>query len=457
METERRKCAGMQNIQKRRTERAIIIYICLAAFLILCIVKFDVILAGVSRLWNVVFPLVLGVGMAYVLNIVLVRVERLILPHAKKRFAQTARRGIGIVVSLLLVVALFTLVGRLVIPELGKTFGVIGRSIPEVLDEAADWMEQSGVFNASDYMENIDWNSMMEKAVNVAQSGIGSLLNSTISVVGSVVGGVVNFFIGLIFGIYILVGKERLRSQAKRIFRAYLKERTVERIARVLKTADETFSSFIIGQCTEAVILGTLCTVGMLIFDFPYAVMVGSFIGVTALIPIVGAYLGAAVGAFMIVTVDPLKALLFLVFIVVLQQMEGNLIYPRVVGSSIGLPGMWVLAAVTVGGGLLGIGGMLLGVPLVATVYKLLRSDVNERNRRKDMAPAGNGMSAGRGAPHGRETTPGSAASQKNAVFQKNAASAKSGTASGERPQNRRRQEARPEAADRKQNEKGRR
>ena len=160
----------------------------------------------------------------------------------------------------------------------------------------------------------------------------------------------------------------------------------------------------------------------------------------------------------MIVTVDPLKALLFLVFIVVLQQMEGNLIYPRVVGSSIGLPGMWVLAAGTVG-----IGGMLLGVPLVATVYKLLRSDVNERNRRKDMAPAGNGMSAGRGAPHGKETTPGSAASQKNAAspknaaFQKNAASAKSGTTSGERPQNRRRQEARPEAADRKQNEKGRR
>ncbi|HJD30447.1 MAG TPA: AI-2E family transporter, partial [Candidatus Eisenbergiella stercorigallinarum] len=187
-------------------------------------------------------------------------------------------------------------------------------------------------------------------------------------------------------------------SQAKRILRAYLKEKTVREIGRVIRTADDTFSSFIIGQCTEAVILGTLCALGMLVFDFPYAVMIGSFIGVTALIPIVGAYLGAGLGAFMILTVDPLKALLFLIFIVVLQQLEGNLIYPRVVGSSIGLPGMWVLAAVTVGGGLMGIGGMLLGVPLTATAYKLLRSDVNDRNARKDGRPgpgsvdaAGNG------------------------------------------------------------------
>lgn len=370
-------------MQKRRTEKAIIIYICLAAFLILCIVKFDAILAGVSSLWNVMFPLILGVGMAYVLNIVLVRVERLYFPRSQNRFVKKTRRSVGIVVSILLVIALFALIGRLVIPELGKTFGVIGSSIPVVLDTAAAWLENNGTFNASEYLSGIDWNNVMDKVVNVARSGIGSIVNSTISVVGSVVGGVINFFIGLIFGVYILVGKERLSSQAKRILRAYLKERNVERIRKVIKTADETFSSFIVGQCTEAVILGTLCAVGMLIFDFPYAVMIGSFIGVTALIPIVGAYLGASVGAFMIVTVDPLKALLFIVFIIVLQQLEGNLIYPRVVGSSIGLPGIWVLAAVTVGGGLLGIGGMLLGVPLAATVYKLIRSDVNERNRRK--------------------------------------------------------------------------
>ena len=149
----------------------------------------------------------------------------------------------------------------------------------------------------------------------------------------------------------------------------------------VVQTADNTFSRFIVGQCTEAVILGSLCTIGMFIFQFPYAPMIGAFIGATALIPIVGAYLGAALGAFMIFTISPIKALLFLVFLIILQQLEGNLIYPKVVGSSIGLPGMWVLAAVTVGGSIGGIPGMLVGVPLAATAYKLLRDDVHGRCR----------------------------------------------------------------------------
>ena len=413
-------------MQKRRTERAIIVYICLAALLILCIRNFEQLIGWVANLWNVMFPLVLGMAMAYVLNIVLVRVERLYFPRSRSRIVAKTRRGVGIVISILLVFALFTLIARLVIPELGKAFGVIGRGIPVFLEQISAWLEANGAFNISDYLnlETIDWKDLMDKALSVVRSGIGSVLSSTISVVGSVVGGVVNFFIGLIFGIYILAGKERLASQAKSILRAYLKEDTVKEICRVLVTANETFSSFIIGQCTEAVILGTLCTIGMLIFRFPYAPMIGAFIGVTALIPIVGAYIGAAVGAFMILTVAPLKALLFIVFIIVLQQMEGNLIYPKVVGSSIGLPGMWVLAAVTVGGGLLGIGGMLLGVPLAATFYKLLRDDVREKNERKDSRerqgtsgrmPSGNRERAGtkkgyagrRGRGPGREGHPG--------------------------------------------------
>ena len=230
----------------------------------------------------------------------------------------------------------------------------------------------------------------MYKVADVVKSGFTSFVNSTLTAVGAVVGSVVNFFIGLIFGIYILSGKEKLHSQVSRIMHAYMKERTVARIRYIYRTANETFSSFIIGQCTEAVILGTLCTIGMLLFRFPYAPMIGAFIGATALIPIVGAYLGAAVGAFMILTVDPLKALLFIIFIVVLQQLEGNLIYPRVVGSSIGLPGIWVLAAVTVGGGLGGIGGMLLGVPVAATAYKLIRNDVAGRNGRRPDNPQEN-------------------------------------------------------------------
>ena len=368
---------------KKKPDRAIIIYICLAAALVLGIRYFEEVTGWLMRLWNVALPLVMGLAIAYVLNIILIRVERIWFPRSRSRFINSTRRGAGIVLSILLILAIFTLVGRLVIPELADAFRLIGRNVPVFMEEAAIWLEENSNVDATRFLENVNWDDMVEKAVAVARSGLGSVLNSTISVVGSLVGGVVNFFIGLIFGVYLLSEKEKLLSQVKRILSAYMNEHAVAMLRTVYHTANETFSSFIIGQCTEAVILGTLCTVGMLILRFPYAPMIGAFIGATALIPIVGAYLGAAVGAFMILTVDPLRAVFFIIFIVVLQQLEGNLIYPKVVGSSIGLPGIWVLAAVTVGGGLLGIGGMLLGVPVAATVYKLLGRDVERRNRER--------------------------------------------------------------------------
>lgn len=377
-------------MKKKKTDVAVIIYICLAALLILGIKYFDQIAGVALKLWNVAFPLILGVAVAYVINIIMVRVERIYFSKSKNRFIAASRRGVSIVVSLLLVAGIFSLVARLVLPELGKAFAVIGRNVPIFLEEAAVWLEKNNAMDTAAVLKDVDWNSIMDKVVGVAKSGLTSFVNSTLTAVGAVVGSVVNFFIGLIFGIYILSGKEKLHSQVSRMMHAYLKEGTVARIRYIYRTANETFSSFIIGQCTEAVILGTLCTIGMLVLRFPYAPMIGAFIGATALIPIVGAYLGAAVGAFMILTVDPLKALLFLLFIVVLQQLEGNLIYPRVVGSSIGLPGIWVLAAVTVGGGLGGIGGMLLGVPVAATAYKLIRNDVAGRNGRTQDSPQEN-------------------------------------------------------------------
>lgn len=381
-------------MKKKKTDSAVIIYICLAALLILAIRYFDDIAGMAVNLWNVFFSLVLGAAMAYVLNIIMVRVERFYFPGSRNKWINSSRRGVSILLSILLVMGIIALIGGLVLPELGKAFGVIGRNVPVFLEEAAGWLEKNNAMNIAAGIKDVDWNSMMDKAVDFAKSGLGDVLNSTITAVGAVVGSVVNFFIGLVFAIYILSGKEKLRSQAGRILRAYVKEDTIIRLRNIYRTADETFSSFIIGQCTEAVILGTLCTVGMLLLRFPYAPMIGAFIGATALIPIVGAYLGAAVGAFMILTVDPLKALLFIIFIVVLQQLEGNLIYPKVVGSSIGLPGIWVLAAVTVGGGLGGIGGMLLGVPVAATVYKLIRNDVNRRNQSEKKIPVEGAASA---------------------------------------------------------------
>ena len=209
-----------------------------------------------------------------------------------------------------------------------------------------------------------------------------------VSTVSSVFSGVVTALVALIFSVYLLAGKETLGSQFHRVARRYLKQSWYERLCYLLAVVDDCFHRYIVGQCIEAVILGTLCALGMMLLRLPYATMVGALVAFTALIPVAGAYIGAGVGAFMILTVDPVKAVVFLVFLVVLQQLEGNLIYPRVVGSSMGLPGIWVLAAVTVGGGIMGVAGMLIGVPLAAAAYRILRDDVTRGETAAVPAPA---------------------------------------------------------------------
>ena len=209
-------------------------------------------------------------------------------------------------------------------------------------------------------------------------------MDSTVSIASSIGNSMVRFFFALIIGIYALASKEKLNRQVKQLIYAYLKPKTADRIYHVCGVANETFSNFIVGQCTEAVILGILCIIGMSIFRFPYAVMIGTLVGATALIPVIGAYMGAIIGAIMVLTQgSPLHAFLFIVFIVVLQQLEGNIIYPKVVGSSVGLPGIWVLAAVTIGASLNGVFGLLLGVPLAATLYRLLGEDSRKRLERR--------------------------------------------------------------------------
>lgn len=394
-------------MDRKKMDLRVVKYLLLATALILCIRYFDVLLGGAGNLWSIAGPLTMGCVIAYVLNIILRRLEKIYFPKSKNKLVTKTRRPVCIVLSMVLIAAVIFLVFRLVIPELVSAIGIIGAGIPVLFEQAKDWLAANaeifpGIAERLEELQ-IDWKSIGDSILNYLKAGVGGLLNSTVSIVVSVVSSVVNFVIALIFAIYILSSKEKLADQVKRIVRAYVKPEWIATGKRIVLTADETFSSFIIGQVTEAVILGTLCTIGMLIFRFPYAPMIGAFIGATALIPIVGAYLGAAVGVVMIMTQDPFKAVLFVVFIVVLQQLEGNLIYPKVVGSSIGLPGIWVLAAVTVGGGLMGIPGMLLGVPAAATLYKLLAYDVNERNARRMQKPGG----AKRGKPYsGRKEKP---------------------------------------------------
>jgi len=206
---------------------------------------------------------------------------------------------------------------------------------------------------------------------------VTNVMGAVISTVSSVFSALVTGLLAVIFSIYVLLEQEDLRRQFGKLMGRYLSPRWQGRFSYVLHTVDDCFHRYIVGQCLEAVIIGVLCALGMGLLRLPYATMVGALVGFTALIPVAGAYIGAGVGAFMILTVDPFQALIFLVFLVILQQLEGNLIYPKVVGSSLGLPGIWVLAAVTVGGGILGIGGMLLGVPLAAAAYRILREEVS--------------------------------------------------------------------------------
>lgn len=382
----KRKKDKMDKHNKKRL-LAFIPYLALTALAVLGIINIKWLISVLAGLWSILSPLIIGCAMAYVLNLVMRRLEKLYFPKSEKKIVKATKRPVCLVLSLLLIFILLGLIVGLIVPEIinifvvmGETLPVYGEKIRTFLMEYDSQLPVVGDY-IEDYLQNgsIDWNTLLAKAVEFAKNGVGGLLTSTINVVASVVGGVVNFFIGLIFAIYILYNKEKLANQMSRLMKSYMKPDNSARLTYFCSTADKCFSSFIVGQCTEAVILGVLCALGMTILRIPYASTIGTLIGATALIPIVGAYIGAILGALMILVVDPIKALWFIIFLVILQQVEGNVIYPKVVGSSIGLPGMWVLAAVTVGGGLGGIGGMLLGVPAAATVYKLIQNDVRKR------------------------------------------------------------------------------
>ena len=336
-----------------------------------------------SVVWSAASPLVWGCVIAYVLNILMKKIESLYFPHSTSVLVQKSRRLVSVLLAFVVLFIILLLIINIVLPEFVSSIELIAREIPVVWDEVRAW----GIANADQLpaiqqmleQMDLDWADSLKKMMNTLAIGAGGMFTSVVGLATSAVGKLVRFVIGLIFAIYLLFSKEKLHAQGMKIMEVYLKPQQKEKLLYVLRTVDESFTNFIVGQCMEAVILGVLCALGMTLLRLPYAVMTGTIIGVSALIPVAGAYIGGALGAFMIFTVDPLKALIFLVFLVILQQIEGNLIYPRVVGNSIGLPGLWVLAAVTVGGGVLGVSGMLLGVPLSAALYKIYADDVKRR------------------------------------------------------------------------------
>jgi predicted PurR-regulated permease PerM len=282
--------------------------------------------------------------------------------------------------AFLTLVAIVALVFGLIIPQLADCIRLIIAELPEFMENVIALAEELKLFSPEvlSKLESIDWNAQIGKVMGVVTSGLGDVLGVVVSALSSVFSFLVTALLSLIFAIYVLSGKEELAGNADRLARRYMRADLYGKLCYFLQVLDDCFHRYIVGQCTEAVILGALCSIGMAVLRLPYALMVGALVAFTALIPVAGAYIGAGVGAFMILTVDPFKAVIFLVFIVVLQQLEGNLIYPKVVGSSMGLPGIWVLAAVTVGGGLAGVMGMLLSVPLAAAAYRIIKDDVRK-------------------------------------------------------------------------------
>lgn len=355
----------------------------IAVLACLCIKYSDHVIEMIRLIVYTMRPLFYGLAIAYVLNIFMKKLEKIYFPKKTDAWVIKTRRSVCVFASIILVLVLAVMLIGLVVPSLLDAVQVITKDIPNAFIRFQKWL--SGILENSpelqQYVDNldIDWNSTFRKIGDFLSKGIGDLFNSAFSVANIIVSFLFTGLISVIFSIYMLFGKERLQYQLRKLASVYVPEGITGPVQRFLILANETFTSYIIGQITEAIILGTLCGAGMFILRLPYALMTGVIVGSTALIPVMGAYIGAFVGTVMILTINPLKALEFLIYIAILQQVEGNLIYPRVVGGSIGLPGIWVLAAVTIGGGLFGIPGMLIGVPLTATVYKWVRADVNKK------------------------------------------------------------------------------
>lgn len=330
-----------------------------------------------------VLPLLIGAALAYPLDILTSFFERHLLSKSNNKLIVRTRRGLAVALSLISLVSIVALIIALVVPQLTKCIKMLIDEIPDALSFVVAQLDKFE-FVPDDiigFLSGIDWQSKITSIISTVTSGVGSVMTVVISTVSTVVSGVTTTVLAVIFAIYVLLSKDKLLSQLKTLIKHYLPEVVSEKLYYVSSVANDSFHKFIVAQCTEAVILGALCTLGMFILRLPYAAMIGAVTVVTAFIPVVGALLGGAVGAFLILMESPVKALIFIVFIVLLQQIEGDLIYPKVVGNSMGLPSIWVLAAVTVGAGMFGVLGMLLSVPAASTVYRLIKNDVIRKDR----------------------------------------------------------------------------
>ena len=336
-----------------------------------------------QRVWELIAPFVTGAAIAFIFNVPMRSIENQLEGIRK----QGVRRGLSIVLTILALVLVIMFVFELLVPQIKLTLISLSEKIPAFVDRMAvllmGIMEENpdlGIWIQEAFqLESLDWSNIVKDVLRWLADQISTVMGGAVNVIGNVTTGIVNTVISVVFALYCLCRKEILARQGRRIVYSLLSEHRADQIVRVMRLTNVTFSNFISGQCLEAVILGCLFAVVMAIMKLPYIPLVSVIIAVTALIPVVGAFVGCIVGAFFILVNDPFQAVTFVAMFLVIQQMENNLIYPRVVGTSIGLPGMWVLVAVTIGGELMGVGGMLVMIPLVSVVYSLAREFTSKR------------------------------------------------------------------------------
>ncbi len=333
-------------------------------------------IAGVlSKFLNVIFPLILGFCFAFVINIPMKFFER---KMAKiKKLKPSFKRFLSIILSIVVMILLVAFIIRLLVPQLINAVSLLLDKTPYLIERLKiivnETLNNQDIKNA---IQNIDIDT--ENIKEVFTNNIGNIIDSSINIVSKLIRSITNFIIAIVFAFHILLGKEKIKKYMKKILNAFLPKKKAEYILKISRLSNETFKRFITCQVTEACILGTLCAIGMFLLRIPYAATIGTLVGFTALVPIVGAFIGVIIGALLIVSVDPIKAIIFVIFFIVLQQFEGNIIYPKVVGTAVGVPGILVLFAVLVGGKLFGIIGMLVGLPIISIFYTMLKEKLNE-------------------------------------------------------------------------------
>lgn len=380
---------------KRFMDKYVIRGITIGAVLILIYLALNNItgiLGTISYLAGLIMPFIVGGVIAFIFNVPMKAIEKNIKKLVDKKCKKQHNKLVRVLayfLTLIIIIAVIAGVLLIVVPELVNTIADLISQVPVAFNKLLAWL-QTMLASYPEYEEklnsiSINWDSVLANMMNFLSIGTKGIINGGIGAISGLFSGITNFFIGFVFSVYVLFQKEKLASQCKKLLYVMVSERRADQIVEILRLTNTTFSNFLSGQCLEACILGALFVITLSILRMPYALLIGIIIGVTALVPIVGAFIGCAVGVVFIMMTSPLKALIFIAIFLILQQIEGNLIYPHVVGNSVGLPGMWVLVAVTIGGNLFGIMGMLTFIPISSVCYALLRTFVNNKVEEKNI------------------------------------------------------------------------